>query len=176
MWYANPGDRRDAAWKKTIIDGETKFPAHAHAIDLDRDGDLDVIAAAGIAAGVGNNSPESHQVVWYENIGTAGAGTQWAKHIISAAFPQGFEAVAGDLDGDGDLDVAATAWSPGGQLCWFQNPGDPRGDWTAHAIKSPWSNAVTLQLADLDGDGRLDIVATAERGANELRWWRNLGR
>jgi hypothetical protein len=43
-------------------------------------------------------------------------------------------------------------------------------------IKSPWPNAVTLQLADLDGDGRLDIVATAERGANELRWWRNLGR
>jgi lysophospholipase L1-like esterase len=29
---------------------------------------------------------------------------------------------------------------------------------------------------DLDKDGRLDIVACAERGANELRWWRNSGR
>ena len=29
---------------------------------------------------------------------------------------------------------------------------------------------------DLDGDGRLDIAACAERGANELRWWRNPGK
>jgi hypothetical protein len=28
-------------------------------------------------------------------------------------------------------------------------------------------------LADLDGDRRLDIIATAERAANELRWWQN---
>ena len=28
-------------------------------------------------------------------------------------------------------------------------------------------------IADLDGDGRPDILAEAERGSNELRWWRN---
>jgi len=176
MWYANPGDRRNAGWKKTLIDAETLFPAHAHTVDLDRDGDLDVIAAFGIAAGVSNQSPESHQVAWYENVGAPGAGAQWKKHLVAANFPQGFEAVAGDLDGDGDIDIAATGWSPVGRLCWFENPGDPSRDWIAHVIKSPWPNAVTLQLADLDGDGRLDLVATAERGANELRWWRNLGR
>ena len=27
----------------------------------------------------------------------------------------------------------------------------------------------------MDGDGRLDVVAGAERGSNEVRWWRNLG-
>jgi len=30
-------------------------------------------------------------------------------------------------------------------------------------------------VADLDGDGRPDIIAGAERGSNELRWWRNEG-
>jgi hypothetical protein len=44
-----------------------------------------------------------------------------------------------------------------------------------HPIKQDWPNAVTVILADLDRDGRLDIVACAERGANELRWWRNVG-
>jgi hypothetical protein len=42
--------------------------------------------------------------------------------------------------------------------------------------KQPLSIVVTVILADLDKDGRLDIVACAERGANELRWWRNAGK
>lgn len=42
----------------------------------------------------------------------------------------------------------------------------------AGAVVCP--RAVTVILADLDKDGRLDIAACAERGANELRWWRNV--
>ena len=45
-----------------------------------------------------------------------------------------------------------------------------------YTYKDNWPNAVTVILADLDKDGRLDIVACAERGANEIRWWRNAGR
>ena len=122
-----------------------------------------------------SNSPNSHQVAWYENRGTPGRGTEWTKHTIAARFPQGVEAVAGDLDGDGDLDVVATGWTPHGRIAWFENPGDPTGGWKMHSIKERWSNAITVVLADLDKDGRLDIVACAERGSNELRWWRNLG-
>ena len=48
--------------------------------------------------------------------------------------------------------------------------------WKMHTIKRPWPNAVTVIVADLNNDGRLDIAASAERGANELRWWRNEGR
>jgi hypothetical protein len=114
-------------------------------------------------------------VAWYENVGRPGLGAEWKKHQIATGFPQGFEAVAGDLDGDGDQDVVATAWSPAGQLQWFENTGDPQSDWKPHVIKPNWPNAVTVILADIDADGRLDIVACAERGANELRWWRNLG-
>jgi len=175
MWYANSGKPATLAWQKTIIDGSTTAPAHGHPVDLDGDGDLDVLMAFGIAAPVGNDSPESHQVAWYENVGEAGVGTKWQKHSIAASFPQGFEAVAGDLDGDGDQDVVATGWSPQGRLAWFENRGDPKGDWKQHLIKPVWSNAVTVVLADFDQDGRLDIAASAERGANELRWWRNNG-
>jgi hypothetical protein len=83
--------------------------------------------------------------------------------------------VAGDLDGDGDQDVVATGWSPAGSIAWFENTGDPKVGWQKHVIKPRWSNAVTVIVADFDNDGRLDIVASAERGANELRWWRNDG-
>jgi acyl-CoA thioesterase-1 len=175
VWYQNPGQPATSTWTKQVIDDQTIAPAHGHPVDLDGDGDVDVLMAFGIVAPVGESSPESNQVAWYENVGKPGQGTEWKKHVIATGFPQGFEAVAGDLDGDGDLDVAATAWSPQGRLMWFENTGAPRDAWTPHLIKSDWSNAVTLIVADLDHDGRLDIAACAERGANELRWWRNLG-
>ena len=45
-----------------------------------------------------------------------------------------------------------------------------------HPIKENWVRANQVIVADLDRDGRPDIVACAERGSNELRWWRNGGR
>ena len=174
VWYESAGKPAGRSWNKYIIDAKTVGPQHGHPVDLDRDGDQDVVMAFG-AAQADNDSPNSHQVAWYENRGTPGRGIEWTKHTIAARFPQGVEAVAGDLDGDGDLDVVATGWTPHGRIAWFENPGDPRGEWKMHSIKEHWSNAVTVVLADLDKDGRLDIVACAERGSNELRWWRNLG-
>jgi lysophospholipase L1-like esterase len=175
FWYANSGEPAKSPWKKSVVDDETLAPAHGHPVDVDRDGDLDIVMACGIAAGVANDSPASHQVLWYENVGEPGMGTAWKKRAIAPSFPQGFEAVAGDLDGDGDIDVVATAWGGQGRIAWFENTGDPRGAWKQHDLKSNWPNAVTVILADFDRDGRLDIAACAERGANELRWWRNAG-
>jgi hypothetical protein len=117
----------------------------------------------------------TNQVVWYENVGQPGNGETWKKHVVGS-LPFAFEAVAADLDGDGDLDIVATAWGGAGQLVWFENTGDPRSPWTKHVLKDNWPRANQVIVADLDGDRRLDIVATAEVGANELRWWRNLGR
>ena len=171
-WYANPSDPAKAKWPKTILDDKTAAPTHGHPHDLDGDGDLDVVMAFGLAAPA---DAASHQVAWYENIGQPGLGAEWKKHAIATDFPQGFEAVAGDLDGDGDQDVVATGWGSAGRVAWFENTGDPRGDWKRHVIKENWPNAVTVILVDLDHDNRLDIVACAERGANEVRWWRNEG-
>ncbi len=168
LWYANPEKPASDPWKKQIIDAQTVAPAHGHPVDIDADGDLDVVMAFGIAAPVAGNSPDSHQVAWYENLGQPGLGTEWKKHSIAANFPQGFEAVAGDLDGDGDQDVVATAWSGDGRLAWFENTGDPKAEWKMHVLKPTWSNAVTVVVADLDKDGRLDIAACAERGAERV--------
>jgi hypothetical protein len=174
VWYENSGKPASEAWKKHVVDDKTMAPAHGHPVDLDADGDLDVLMAFGLAAPA--NARDSHQVAWYENVGQAARGNEWKKHAIAVGFPQGFEAVAGDLDKDGDLDIVATGWGPAGRVVWFENSGDPKGAWKRHSIKENWSQAVTVILADLDKDGRLDIAACAERGANELRWWRNEGK
>src|SRR5262249_55737183 len=157
------------AWKKHVID-RSSGPTHGQPVDLDGDGDMDVVMALGMREGVA--AKERHEVVWYENVGKGGKGESWKRHVIGR-LARAWEAGAGDLDGDGDLDVVATAWGQPGQVVWFENPGDPKGRWKMHVLKEKWSNANQVILADLDGDRRLDIAATAELGANELRWWRN---
>lgn len=173
VWYENPGKPASRPWKKHVIDSESLQPTHGHAVDMDGDGDMDVVMALGMLAPAG--AKNSHQIVWYENVGKPGKGTQWVKHTIGR-LEQAFEAVAADLNGDGHLDVVASAWEGQGKIVWFENPGDPRkGPWKMHVLKENWPRANQVIVADLDGDGRPDIIATAERGANELRWWRNDG-
>lgn len=175
LWYENTGKPGAARWRKRIIDDQSPHPTHGHAVDMDRDGDLDVVMALGMHAAAGVK--HTHQVAWYENVGKHAKGEKWKKHPVGDLF-FGFEAVAGDLDGDQDIDIVGTAWgAESGKLMWYENPGDPRrSGWKAHLLKDKWTNANSVIVMDLDQDGKLDIAATAERTDNEFRWWRNLGR
>jgi hypothetical protein len=169
LWYENPADPKRQPWKRHVIDLVAR-PTHGHPVDLDNDGDLDVVMAYG---GLGVGDASQHEIVWYENAGKPGDGTHWVKHVIAQNFDQAFEALAADLDGDGRKEVIASAWGSHGKVAWFQHSGDPAGTWTMHSLIANWPNAVQIVTGDLDGDGRPDVVGVAEKGSLELRWWRN---
>ncbi len=181
VWYENPGRQSASPWPRHVIDDRSPSPTHGHPVDLDGDGDLDVVMALGMLAVEG--AQLTHQAVWYEN--ADGTGTSWRRHVIGS-LPYGFEAYVSDLDGDGDLDVAASSCgeipyvagqSVLGQVVWFENGGDARrpGPWTKHVLKDRWPSGTQLIVADLNGDGRPDIAAAGEKGSQEIRWWRNDG-
>jgi len=170
MWYENTGDLLNRGWIKHVIDAPPG-PSHGHPADMDGDGDVDVVMAEGVW---GPEDPRLHQVVWYENDGRP-ERCPWKRHVICEQFVNAFEAVAADLDGDGNMEVVATGWGDHGRVALFKHSGDPRGPWNMQILKDNWPKANQVIVADLDGDGRLDIVASAERGSNELRWWRNEG-
>ncbi|MBI3920484.1 MAG: VCBS repeat-containing protein [Armatimonadetes bacterium] len=170
IWYENPGDPVNRLWKKHLIDVAPR-PCHGHPADMDGDGKMDVVMALGMGS---ESEPGSHQVVWYENPGRP-TTEPWRKHVICDDFEGAFEAVAADLDGDGALEVVATAWGANGRIAWFKHSGGPQGPWKSHFLKKNWVNANQVIVADLNNDGRPDIAAVAERGSLELRWWRNEG-
>lgn len=73
----------------------------------------------------------------------------------------------GDVDGDGDLDLAAGR-RPEGQkepsiVVWFENPGTTGAEWVATEIGSSNHAIDRVEIADLNGDEKADIVITEER-------------
>ena len=170
-WYENSGRPATDGWTKHVIDNVGR-PAHGSPVDMDGDGDIDLVHALGMNLVPG----PSHHVVWYENDGSPRSPETWTQHIITDDFSDGFEALAEDMDGDGDVDVVATSWRSPGRLAWFENTGDPKSGWRTHVLKNNWRSANNVIIADLNGDGRPDIAAIAEHTSSELRWWRNEGR
>lgn len=175
-WYENtapsaPSKAGNIQWVKHIIDDQSSQPIHGEIADMDKDGDLDLVMSLGMTLG---EEAQTDQVAWYENEGTS-SRMPWKKHVISKEFPGSFESCTADIDGDGDLDVVTSSWAKKGGLAWFENSGDPRGNWNQHTLKSNWPRANAIAVADLDKDGRVDILGGAERGSNEVRWWRNSG-
>ena len=171
LWYENTGKKGKKMWKRHVIDLPLfAQPVHGEPYDLDKDGDLDVVMALG-----GFGTRDNGFVVWYENQGKHDGRIRWKRHTVNKNLPRGFEVVAGDLDGDGDIDLAGTGFDSG-IVAWFENPGKGKKVWPRHVLKTGWVHANQILIVDLNGDKRNDIAAVAELGTLEFRWWRNEGK
>lgn len=77
----------------------------------------------------------------------------------------------GGIDGDGDPDIAAVQ-SGGHHVIWLENPGSLAAQWKMHVAGAQITDSQTwldrIALADLNGDGRPDIVATEERPDRQM--------
>jgi len=83
-----------------------------------------------------------------------------------------------DMDGDGDMDVLASDRKTATRgVLWLENPGtDTAGrgaEWPLHRIGGEDREVMFLTSADLDQDGRVDVVCTVkDRG---IAFFRNTG-
>ncbi len=159
LWWRNLGGE-PIAWEPFVVDAAFGGAHRVEAVDLDGDGDLDLVGAG----------YTGHVVAWWRNLG--GAPLTWQRQTLSSRVPHACVATAADLDGDAVLDVVASAQLTG-EVTWWRNDGAPEPGWSASrlgVLERVWP----IVAADLDGDGDTDVVAgSSHRGSNQVVWFRN---
>lgn len=143
-WWENSDGVGDT-WIQHIICASFGSENPVKLVDLDLDNDLDVLGATGTG----------DQIAWWEN--SDGSGSTWIQHNIDTApdlDPTGID--AGDIDLDGDIDVAAiTGEYP--TVRWYENLDGGGIAWNKHEIDY-YCNRRRIELCDFLGRGRLDLV------------------
>jgi hypothetical protein len=146
-------------WREQLI-GRLKMPVNSEPVDIDADGDLDIVAG----------SRGERRILWYENLGDM----RFFEHDIlisglaSNMTITGFNMDYADIDGDGRLDIVANAWF--NSLIWLRQPAEYDSPWEATLIGEIAPDFLSaVKLADIDGDGDLDVFSGAySRGPRDV--------
>ena len=140
-------------------------------VDLDGDGDLDLLVSNKIDPVDLSDS----KVFRFDNVGSPGAPAFQARGEFPLDGAYHNAPAFGDLDDDGDLDMILGTWRKELRLLWNEgSASEPRfvlAD-TAFVELTRGSNA-TPALADMDGDGDLDLFVGESSGA--LNYYANVG-
>jgi len=125
-------------------------------VDVDRDGDPDLLFAGG--GNLSGSAPPDVGPRLFINDGAgrfADASATWGLEAAAAGYPMGV--AAGDIDGDGWIDLYLTGWGGGNLL--LRNTGTAFEDITAvsgtGSEATDWSTSAGF--FDLENDGDLDL-------------------
>ncbi|MCZ7652182.1 MAG: VCBS repeat-containing protein [Thermoanaerobaculia bacterium] len=158
-WFDNLG--AGASWsRRTVSTGMTEA-VQAEAGDLDGDGDPDLVAAVW----------DGDRVPWWENEIIHRSFLASAPVDIRTGLGDPRALAAGDLNGDGLLDIVEAEWD-GDQVVAYLNQG--HNLWWQSTVATGFDGARHVAVADINGDGHLDVLGAAVAD-DVVRWWQNDG-
>jgi hypothetical protein len=184
----------DASWVEHVLT-RVPWPINSHTVDLDADGDTDIVAGS-VAQG---------RMMWFENR-SAGAAFELVEHSIDVAVADAADAADGggvptvngfhvqfvDLNDDARLDIVTfdTRQLLGLGPVWLEQPEAAGSPWLLHRIdRYAPDTLVGLSVVDINGDGRPDLmtggyslgsrtedgVANTSDALGRLAWYENRG-
>ena len=156
---------------KTIA--QLRNPVRARATDLDWDGKTDLLVAD-LGSGPPTDDP-CGSVEWLRRTGPR----TFEKITILQGVGRVADARAADLDGDGDLDVAVSAygWFTTGRSLILWNRGKVPGGLPVFEEETldERNGSITCPVVDLDGDGRPDILLLVAQENEVISAYMNRG-
>lgn len=158
----------EGVYTETVLADELIAPAHVEVIDFDGDGDKDLMV--GVLGMLFPNNDKIGSVVILENDGN---GT-FTKHVAADKIARVSDVRAGDLDGDGDLDLAVAQFGyDDGETRWMEN----QGNWTFKSnILQYLSGPINVEIVDIDADGDKDIISLVSQEWEEIYCFINDGK
>ncbi len=170
IYFQNPGrDARSKAWARVIpeITRERGSFIRAFFADFSGDGRPEVSTANKGEQNPTGDDPPKRSLSIFSIPDDPLNGSGWIEKVLGLVQVP-INAEPFDLDGDGDLDVVGGSRLEA-RILWFENLGSL--EFREHRIDiagAPEDLAITgfnMDYADLNGDGRTDIVSTAWPGA-----------
>ncbi|MCB8982722.1 MAG: VCBS repeat-containing protein [Ardenticatenaceae bacterium] len=166
LYWLEPVDAAAQSWNSVKI-GEVETASHNLGAQGYRTAQVEAGGRDEILISSGNG------IYYFRVPVNPGAGNWPRVHVNGEPSDEGF--AVGDVDRDGRLDIAATTGDAKG-VVWYKNPGDGSSNWTGYQI-GDFAEALypdRTALADLNGNGRLDIIVTEENGTDsdaQTYWW-----
>jgi hypothetical protein len=98
----------------------------------------------------------------------------WKRQVIDATLEDGHALVCADLDGDGQSEILASYRGGRHNLYYYRCLNADGTQWERSTIDAGGMAGAGIVAADLNGDGRIDLVCTGSATSN-VKWYENLG-
>lgn len=171
--YLHPGQEEVTRPWPAVTVGKVGSPEDAVLVDLDQDGVFDVISSteADTRTIFVHRAPEEPDSYLQPDA--------WATEPVPATIKQQqwMFALPMDVDGKNGIDLVVGSKNENASIGWLESPENPRDldRWRFHRLyDAGW--IMSLEAADLDQDGDLDVVASDRKGPDAgVLWLENPG-
>lgn len=161
--FESKGRGANLSWKRTLLTAGDQTESYHGASEID----VGKVQGRRFLATI--EPWHGDKVVVYPQVKNGFANRQ----VIDSSFKSGHALVCADLDGDGNDEIIAGYRGPGTSLFIYHATGKDGTAWERQTLDTEMA-ASCLAIADINGDGRPDIVAIGSSTAN-VKWYENLG-